>query len=133
VLYYQNCETEAGVGRSALTWTGTLNVAGVTFDTTSPHIAGALPKVAKARTAAGARVRFAVSAIDETDGAVPAMCRPKSGSLFRVGRTIVTCAAVDRSGNTTAAHFAISVKRDRSDLTQAKGTPCRNEARRSAT
>jgi hypothetical protein len=82
--------------------------------------AGALMLVsaAPASTAAGkqhvtARVRYSVSATDATDGLVPAACLPKSGSAFRVGRTSVTCTAVDSSGNTATSRFVITVKRVR--------------------
>ena len=100
-------------GTRAVTWPGTLNVPGLTFDTTPPEIAGATSKVVKTRVAAGARVRYSVSATDATDGPVPEACLPKSGSVFPVGRTTVTCTPVDGSGNTATARFAISVKRVR--------------------
>jgi hypothetical protein len=106
-------ETGPGSGNSRVTWTGSLSVAGVTFDTTPPQIGGATSKLVKTRLAAGARVRYSVSATDATDGSVPATCRPKSGSLFRLGRTTVTCTASDSSGNTAIARFAVTVKRVR--------------------
>jgi HYR domain len=106
-------QTGPEAGSSTITWTGTLNVAGLTFDTTQPQIAGATSKVVKTRLAAGARVRYSVSATDATDGPVPAACLPKSGSVFRVGRTTVTCTPVDSSGNTATARFVITVKRVR--------------------
>ena len=67
----------------------------------------------KTRLAAGARVRYSVSATDATDGTLPAVCLPKSGSVFPVGRTTVTCTPVDSSGNTATARFVITVKRAR--------------------
>jgi HYR domain-containing protein len=100
-------------GNRNVTWTGTLDVAGVTFDTTPPQITGATSRVVKTRLAAGKRVRYSVSAADATDGPVPAACLPNSGSLFRVRRTTVTCTAVDGSGNTATARFVITVKRVR--------------------
>ena len=113
VLDYENHPTGGDSGFNILTWTGTLNVAGLTFDTTPPRIAGARSKAVKTRAAAGARVRYSVSAVDATDGPVRAACLPRSGSVFRVGRTRVSCTAVDSSGNTAAAHFDITVKRVR--------------------
>jgi hypothetical protein len=106
-------ETGPGSGNSRVTWTGTLTVPGATFDTTPPQIAGATSKLVKTRLAAGTRVRYSVSATDATDGSVPAACLPKSGSLFRAGRTTVTCTAADSSGNPATARFAITVKRVR--------------------
>jgi hypothetical protein len=105
--------TGPGAGNRVIAWTGTLNVPGLTFDTTPPQIAGATSKVVKTRLAAGTRVRYAVSASDATDGPLPALCLPKSGSLFPVGRTTVTCSPVDSSGNATRARFVITVKRVR--------------------
>jgi hypothetical protein len=100
-------------GNRSIAWTGTLNVAGLTFDTTPPQITGATSKVVRTKSAAGARVRYSVSAIDATDGAVPVGCLPKSGTLFRVGRTTVTCNATDTSANPATARFVITGKRAR--------------------
>jgi hypothetical protein len=100
-------------GNRSVTWTGTLNVAGLTFDTTPPQITGATSKVVKTKSAAGARVRYSVSATDATDGAVPVACVPKSGTLFRVGQTTVTCSPTDTSGNAATARFVITAKRVR--------------------
>ena len=58
---------------------------------------------------AGTR-RFRVSALDETDGAITVSCRPATGSRFKVGRTIVTCSATDRSGNSGRARFTVTVR-----------------------
>jgi hypothetical protein len=113
VLGYRLLESGPGTGTGFITWTGTLNVAGLTFDTTPPQIAGATAKAVKTRLAKGARVRYSVSAADATDGPVAAACLPKSGSVLRVGRTTVTCTAVDSSGNTARARFVITVKRGR--------------------
>jgi hypothetical protein len=113
VLDYKNIFVPPSTGRNSIAWTGTLNVAGLTFDTTPPQIAGATSKVVKTRLAAGARVRYSVSASDATDGPVPAACLPHSGRVFRVGRTTVTCTTVDNSGNTATARFVITVKRVR--------------------
>lgn len=109
-LDYRNNGVETG--HSTVTWRGPLNVAGLAFDTTRPRISGATSKTVKSR-AATTRVRYAVSAADATDGRLPASCLPKSGSVFRVGRTPVICTAVDGSGNGTTARFVITVKRVR--------------------
>ncbi len=100
-------------GSRSVTWTGTLNVDGLTFDTTAPQIAGATSRIVKTRLAAGARVRYSVSATDAADGPVPAACSPKSGSVFRPGRTTVTCTSADSSGNSATARFVVTVKRVR--------------------
>ena len=113
VFHTANLTNWPTFGSRSVSWTGTLNVAGLTFDTTPPQIAGAKSKAVKTRAAAGARVRYSVAATDATDGPVPAACLPRSGSVFRVGRTIVTCTAADGSGNSTTASFAIAVQRVR--------------------
>ena len=100
-------------GSRSVTWSGTLNVPGLTFDTTPPQIAGAKSRVVKTRSARGTRVGYAVSATDATDGALPATCLPRSGTVFRVGRTTVTCTSADSSGNSATARFVVTVKRVR--------------------
>jgi hypothetical protein len=114
VLEYENSETAPGVGSSKLTWTGTLTVPGLTFDVTPPQIAGATSKVTRTRRAKGMRVSYSVTATDATDGSVAATCLPKSGSLFPIGRRIVSCNAEDSSGNAMTARFLVTVKRVRS-------------------
>ena len=96
------------------TWKGTLSVPGLEFDTTRPTFTGATNKTVRvAKDAKTARVRFAVTAQDDRDGAVPVRCTPRSGSRFRIGRTRVTCEATDSSGNTGRARFVVTVKRRR--------------------
>jgi HYR domain len=96
------------------TWTGTLDVAGVEFDLTAPTIAGATSKTLRApRRTTRVRVTYAPTATDNKDGAIPVICRPRSGSRFKVGRTIVRCTASDTSGNTATAAFTVTVRRRR--------------------
>jgi HYR domain len=96
------------------TWTGTLVVPGLQFDLTAPTINGAVNRtVLVPRRAKQVRVSYAVKAQDEVDGVVAATCSPRSGSPFHVGRTRVTCAATDTSGNTAAATFTVKVTRRR--------------------
>ena len=96
------------------TWMGTLSVPGLEFDTTRPTLAGAMNKTVRAATdAKTARVRFTVTARDDKDGVVPVRCTPRSGSRFRIGRTVVTCEATDSSGNSRRARFVVTVKRRR--------------------
>ena len=94
------------------TWSGTLVVPGFEFDLTPPTITGAADtRVRAPRNTQRIRVRYHVSAHDDVDGAVPVACRPKSGSLFPVGRrTVVRCSATDTSANTQTAQFAITVR-----------------------
>ena len=94
------------------TWTGTLSVPGHDFDVTAPVLTGAANKTVKAQKGSrGARVIFRVKAQDARDGALPVSCKPRSGSRFPIGRTVVECAATDSSANTAHASFRITVRR----------------------
>jgi hypothetical protein len=96
------------------TWAGTFVVPGLRFDLTAPAINGAVNKrVRVARRVKRVRVTYAVTALDDVDGAVAATCSPRSGSAFPVGRTSVTCSAADTSGNLSRASFTVTVTRKR--------------------
>jgi hypothetical protein len=96
------------------TWNGTLIVPGLEFDVTAPTLAGAVAKtVHAARGARTARVKFTVTATDDMDGALGVACSPRSGTAFQLGKTGVACTATDRSGNTSAARFIVTVKAKR--------------------
>jgi hypothetical protein len=102
-----------GPGRAAGTdtWVGTLSVPGLEFDVSQPILKGIVSKTVRApRGAKRARVTYTVTARDEVDGAVPVSCQPRSGSRFRIGRTVVNCSATDGSGNTATAKFTITVR-----------------------
>ena len=104
-------ETGLGHGTGADAWTGTLAVPGLDFDTTPPALSGIRDRTVVApegRRAATAR--FSPIAVDAVDGRVPVSCKPRSGSRFKVGRTKVTCAAADRSGNAATASFRLTVR-----------------------
>jgi HYR domain len=98
-------------GRGVELWTGTLTVSGLEFDTTPPRIVGAVSKTVRAPAGAKrARVTYKVTARDAVDGLVAAACAPRSGSLFKRGRTAVTCTATDESANATSARFVVTVR-----------------------
>ena len=98
-------------GSAQDTWEGTLTVPGMEFDLTAPTISGAAAKTVKAlKKAKTARVRYTVSATDAVDGKVAVTCTPRSGSLFKRGRTTVKCSATDSSANTANARFVVTVK-----------------------
>jgi hypothetical protein len=93
-------------------WVGTLVVPGLDFDLTSPVLSGAVNKAVRApRGKKKARVTYKVTAHDAVDGAVPVACKPRSGSSFKLGRTMVKCSTVDTSGNAAAAAFTVTVRR----------------------
>jgi HYR domain-containing protein len=94
------------------TWTGTLSVPGLEFDVTPPTLSGAVNKTVRARRGSKrARVTYKVAASDAVDGSVPVSCQPRSGSRFKIGRTLVKCSATDTSANAKAGHFRVTVKR----------------------
>lgn len=99
-------------GRASDTWSGTVTVPGLDFDVAAPALKGAVAKRVRApRNVKRVRVHYAVTAHDAVDGSVPAVCRPRSGVLFKLGRTRVTCSATDSSGNTGTARFTVTVNR----------------------
>jgi hypothetical protein len=94
--------------KGTMHWTGTL-VASTNFDTTPPTIQGAKNKTVRAKTKAGVPVSYVVTASDAVDGFVQVVCTPRSGKVFRVGKTVVSCTANDRSGNVAHARFTVTV------------------------
>jgi HYR domain len=101
-----------GVG--AETWSGTVVAPGVEFDLTPPTLTGATPKTVRApKGAKRVRVTYKVTAHDAVDGDVPVSCTPRSGSRFKIGRTLVTCSASDTSANTGRTRFRVTVRRSR--------------------
>ena len=106
--------TDSGGRSGTQTWTGTLAVPGLEFDTTPPTIMGATNKTVRAKKGRKrARVVFRVTAQDDRDATVAVACTPKSGSRFKIGRRRVTCRSTDSSGNTASAAFTVRVKRSR--------------------
>jgi len=104
-------ERSAGVGVATDTYSGTLNVPGLEFDVTVPVLSGAHARTVRApRGARRVKVRYVVTAKDAVDGSVAAICKLHSGSFFKIGRTSVTCTAVDSSANTATARFIVTVK-----------------------
>jgi len=92
----------AGNGASA-----SFNV--VVRDTTAPILSLPANLTVEAASPAGATVSFSAAAKDAVDGAITPSCTPRSGSLFPVGSTTVTCSATDRSGNSATGSFSVLV------------------------
>jgi hypothetical protein len=98
--------------RNAYTLDGSITVSGLVFDLAAPVLHGAVSKTALApRKAKAVRVGYKVTAKDAVDGPVRAVCKPRPGSRFKIGRTKVTCSAADSSGNRASARFTLTVKR----------------------
>lgn len=66
--------------------------------------------IVKATSRAGATVTFTVSASDIVDGNVTPVCTPRSGSMFAIGDSTVTCRATDNAGNATTSAFKVTVQ-----------------------
>jgi hypothetical protein len=106
--------SSGATGGGADIWTGTLIVPGYSFDLTPPTIQGAKNRTVRVpRRAKRVRINYSVTAEDDVDSNIPVTCRPRSGSRFHIGRTSVTCSAMDTSGNTRRATFTVTVKRRR--------------------
>jgi len=100
-----------GAGDAVESWVGTLAVPGLEFDLFPPTVRGAHKRTVRVLEAKRVRVRYTVTAKDAEDGLVHASCTPRSGSLFKRGRTTVRCSATDASGNTAKAAFVVTVTR----------------------
>jgi hypothetical protein len=74
------------------------------------------PLAATATSVLGAVVSFAAAATDSADPTPEVSCVPPSGSTFALGITRVTCAATDRSGNSTQAITSVAVTVSWSDF-----------------
>jgi hypothetical protein len=71
------------------------------------------PIVVKADSIEGAKVEFDAKASDEIYGDLDTECLPRSGSIFPIGVTNVTCTATDFDLNVGTGTFAIEVLGDR--------------------
>lgn len=75
-----------------------------------PTLAVPAAVTAEPQNETGATVAFRVSATDWKGRPVPVACQPSPGSLFRLGKTRVSCAATDRRKRMTTASFAVTVE-----------------------
>ncbi|BCX04647.1 MAG: hypothetical protein KatS3mg053_2585 [Candidatus Roseilinea sp.] len=99
------CRVTDSAGNSA---TGTFRV--TVRDTTAPTISVPSDQTVEATSEAGATVSFNVAAKDIVDGAITPICTPRSGSVFGLGSTTVTCRATDNVGNAASASFNVTVR-----------------------
>jgi hypothetical protein len=79
-------------------------------DTRPPAIRTSGSQNVTATSADGAIAKYTAYAVDNVDGAVAVSCAPKSGSMFAMGPTTVTCTAADKKGNKKTATLTINVK-----------------------
>jgi len=80
-------------------------------DTTPPDPCKMKDLKVGTNSGSGAIVKYDVcNASDIVDGSIPMTCDRPSGSLFPLGKTLVTCAATDKHGNRSATTtFAVEV------------------------
>jgi murein DD-endopeptidase MepM/ murein hydrolase activator NlpD len=79
-------------------------------DTEPPQIVCPASMDVPAQGLDGVVVTWETTAVDACDTNVAVQCTPPSGSLFPVGETLVTCVAVDGSGNQRLCGFVITVR-----------------------
>ena len=93
------------------------NVSTLTFtitivDTTPPVFTFVSPDIAVSATSAGgAVVRYAAAKATDAVGPVTITYSKASGTVFRIGTTVVTVTATDGAGNTTTSTFRVTVLR----------------------
>ncbi|MGI9102795.1 MAG: HYR domain-containing protein [Terriglobales bacterium] len=78
-------------------------------DTVPPSITVPLAVDAAAVNASGATVSYIATAADIVDGPLVPTCSPASGSIFPLGKTLVTCSATDHAGNSASGQFSVNV------------------------
>ena len=99
-----NCESVDKAGNKA-----TAAFVVTVTDTKAPVIT-AKNVTAEGNTTGGATVEFALpTATDIVDGATTVTCNKKSGDLFDLGETTVTCTSTDKAGNQATATFTVTV------------------------
>ena len=79
-------------------------------DSKSPAIRTSGSQNVTATGADGAPAKFWAVAYDNVDGAVAVTCAPKSGSMFPMGPTTVSCSAEDKKGNKKSVTLTVNVK-----------------------
>jgi hypothetical protein len=101
-----NCSATDGAGRTA---TGGFTV--TVSDNAAPTFFGvATDRQIEANGPAGSVVNYPLpTATDATDGPELVTCNPTSGSMFPLGRTVVTCSASDSHGNVGTASFSVRI------------------------
>ncbi len=100
-----NCTAKDSAGNVT---TGSFKV--TVRDTQPPAIKLPPDRAAEATVQGGAVIAFDATAADIVDGTVPVLCSAKSGDLFPVGTTRVTCSAKDAAGNPATASFAVVIR-----------------------
>jgi hypothetical protein len=81
-------------------------------ETATPPVVTTSGDVTVAATSeAGAPASFTASAKDAHDGARPAHCLPRSGAMFPIGKTVVSCWSVNSVGKIGRATLTVTVNK----------------------
>src|SRR5438105_4945579 len=99
----------SGTGTCTLTLTANTTVFARFDDVTAPALSVPAGMTRTATSSSGLVVTFNVSATDNVDSSPLVTCAPRSGSLFAIGVTAVTCRATDDAGNVATRSFLITV------------------------
>ena len=78
-------------------------------DTTPPVLTFPPNPMVHTSSATGVPVSFDVTAADLVDGSDPVSCTPRSGAIFAVGKTTVSCTSVDAAGNKATGTLTVTV------------------------
>jgi HYR domain len=78
-------------------------------DVTPPVISTFGSLTFEATSSSGAVIAYSATAIDETDGPVPASCAPANSAVLNLGTHGITCSASDAAGNVGELDFDVSV------------------------
>lgn len=87
-------------------------------DSTTPQLSMPSNMEAESADDSSVVIEYQVTATDNVDQAITAICAPLSGSQFAVGDTTVTCEVTDSAGNSASSSFLVSV----TNATQEKYT-----------
>jgi hypothetical protein len=94
------------------------NDGAVSTDTTPPVVAKRRNVIVERSGNRPAWVAFSPpQALDNVDGALPAICNPAPMSAMPMGQTVVSCSATDAAGNRGSSTFRITVRRPTKDGT----------------
>jgi hypothetical protein len=100
-----NCYSQDLAGNKA-----TATFAVTVTDTTAPVVTAPADQTHAATSADGAEVTYpAATASDVVSGTATVTCTPASGTVFKLGKTTVTCSSTDETGNQATKSFVVNV------------------------
>jgi hypothetical protein len=79
-------------------------------DAPAPAVSTSGDVTVAATSASGAPATFTATAKDSIDGSRPVNCMPASGSVFKVGKTTITCWAFNKRGKIGRTTLTVTVQ-----------------------